>query len=279
LIVFHVLIAHSRFMTRIEEFRGLWTRSLITWPDGRRDVSTQVAWVQGPSLFADLRQPPSLAVQLSAASCRDELTRDDCLALAAQQGFAGLFEVQDDAHEWVRRIDYQPKQAVRDVGRLSWRGCILVEQGVETDYTEHWHRDGAMPPGPAAGLWLHDSEHGISGCLLRVGDWFAYARDRSEAVAGETLAELVGRTDALPRMQRLVDCEISLGRADAEGWRIDRSSLPYKVGAAFGARPAPGGRLAVPDQDEAGKAVSRIWDIAEEEGDVSAILDIISQNF
>ena len=46
-------------MMPVEKLRGLWTRSLIAWPDGKRDVTTQVAWLQGTGLFADLRQPPA----------------------------------------------------------------------------------------------------------------------------------------------------------------------------------------------------------------------------
>ena len=150
-------------MMRANEFRGLWTRSLIAWPDGRRDVSTQVAWLQGISLFADLRQPPDLASRLSTASCCNELTGEDCLALAGQQGFSGKFEARDAAYEWVRRIDYQPPQAARDIGRLFWRDQIMVEEGVETEYTEHWRRDPAVPEAPCAALWLHDEARGVFG--------------------------------------------------------------------------------------------------------------------
>ncbi len=262
-------------MMRANEFRGLWTRSLIAWPDGRRDVSTQVAWLQGISLFADLRQPPDLASRLSTASCCNELTGEDCLALAGQQGFSGKFEARDAAYEWVRRIDYQPQQAARDIGRLFWRDQIMVEEGVETEYTEHWHRDPAVPEAPCAALWLHDEARGVFGCLLRVGDRVAYARGREEPIAGSSLAALVQGADSLRRMRALVDCEVSFGKADAQGWRITRSSLPYKVGAAFSIRPERESRLALSDLDEGGQAIERIWDIAEAEGDGSAIFDVI----
>jgi hypothetical protein len=273
LVVFHVSIVHSLAMIRADEFRGLWTRSLIAWPDGRRDISTQVAWLQGISLFGDLRQPPGLASCLSTATCRDELTRDDCLALAAQQGFSGKFEARDAAYEWVRRIDYQPPQATRDIGRLFWRNQIMVEEGVESEYTEHWHRDPAVPESPCAGLWLHDAARGGFGCLLRVGDRFAYARGREEPIAGGTLAALVQGAESLRQMRALVDCEVSFGKAGAQGWRIMRSSLPYKVGADLGIRLERESRLALSDLDEVGQAIERIWDIAEAEGDSPAILD------
>ena len=260
-------------MMRVEEFRGLWTRSLIAWPDGTRDVTTQVAWLQGVGLFADLRQPPDLASRLSGATCRDELTREDCLALAAQLGFSGRFEARDGAYEWVRRLDYQPSQPERDIGRLFWRDEILVEEGVESAYTEHWHLDKAVLDRPVAGLWLRDAAQGVSGCLLRVGGWFAYVRGRHEAIARDALDRLVRGADSLQRMQMLVDCEISLGRAGAEGWRVVRSSLPYKVGTLLSVRPEAESRVALRDLDETGRAIWRIWEIVEEEGDGSAFLD------
>jgi len=259
------------------EFRGLWSRSLIAWPDGRRDVTTQVAWLQGGDLFADLRQPPDLASRLSAATCRDELTGDDCLALAAQHGFSGTFEARDGAYEWVRRVDYQPLQRVRDIGRLFWRDRILVEEGVESAYTEHWHRDANLQPdAPFAGMWLHDGAQGVAGCLLRVGDWFAYVRGRREAIAGESLESLVKGADGLRRMRELVDCEVSLGRTGMQGWKILHSSLPYKVGTLL-ALPSEvseaEGRVALHDLDETGRAFCRDWEIVEQEGEEAIFFD------
>ena len=41
----------------LETMPGLWRRSLIAWPDGRRDTTSFVNWLQGPGLYLDLRQP------------------------------------------------------------------------------------------------------------------------------------------------------------------------------------------------------------------------------
>jgi hypothetical protein len=278
-------------MQSAQEFPGLWTRSLMAWPDGRRDVSTRVAWLQGLGLFADLRQPPGLCSALSAAACRNALTPEDCLALSRQQGFAGRFEAREAAYEWVRRIDIQPPQATRDIGRLFWRDEVLIEEGVEAEYTEHWHRDFVPGQAELAGMWLFDAERNVSGCMLRVGDWFAYVRGRTPAggaapVAGATLSSLVEGAASLQQMQALVDCEISLGRAaigraaagGAKGWRITRSSLPYKLGTTFFMR-RQADRLLLPDLDDAGQPIERIWEITELEGDSSRVLDTIPQNF
>jgi hypothetical protein len=44
---------------------GLWRRSLIIWPDGRRDETTDVAWLQGERASIDLRQPAGLPGQVT----------------------------------------------------------------------------------------------------------------------------------------------------------------------------------------------------------------------
>jgi hypothetical protein len=264
-------------MRQTEDFRGLWTRSLIAWPDGERDVSTRVNWLQGLSLFADLRQPAQLLSKLSTASCRDDLTAEDCLALSLQQGFSGRFETRDGAYEWVRHIDIQPPRPKRDIGRLFWRDEVLVEEGVETDYTEHWLRDEEVPEPDVAGLWLHNPADDVSGCLLRVGGWFAYARGRIGEIASESLGSLVAGAGSLQRMRSLVDCEISFGQV-APDCRIGRSSLPYKAGTTFGMR-RQGDYLVLPDQKGSGQRIERVWQIVELEGDSSMIFDIIPQNF
>jgi hypothetical protein len=264
-------------MLKAADFLGLWTRSLIVWPDGERDESTRVTWLQGLSLFADLRQPPQLFSKLSAASCRDELTAEDCLALSLQQGFSGRFEARNGAYEWVRHIDIQPPRPNRDIGRLFWRDQVLVEEGVESEYTEHWLRDVEALEPASAGLWLHDPVCNVSGCVLRVGGWFAYARGRIGELAAESLSRLVEGAGSLRRMQALVDCEISFGQTMLD-WRISRSSLPYKCQTAFGMR-RQADRLVLPDLDEAGQRIERVWEIVELEGDGSMIFDSIPQNF
>jgi hypothetical protein len=40
----------------LNDLPGVWRRSLLAWPDGTRDTTTTVLWVQGPTLYADLRQ-------------------------------------------------------------------------------------------------------------------------------------------------------------------------------------------------------------------------------
>ena len=247
-------------------FRGLWTRSIIAWPNGQSDVTTQVNWLQGISLFCDLRQPAGLAQRVSASTCRADLTQEDCFALASQQGFSGHFEPNEAAYEWVRCIDYQPPSAMRDIGRLSWRDDIMVEEGVEANYVEHWHRESIVSDTDCAGLWLYDARSEVFGCLVRVSRRFGYARGRAKPLGKTSLADLVAESQSLQQMQELVDCEISLGEVSENGWRITRSSLPYKVGAAL--KVQLGQQLQVADIDESGDKKTRQWNILKVEGNL-----------
>jgi hypothetical protein len=262
-------------MVEITDLTGLWTRRFIAWPDGRRDETTRVAWLQAASAYADLRQP-AWDIRFAAA-CLNGLTMAECEILATQQGFAGIFEPRGEAFEWVRLIDFQPPQPLRDVGLLFWRDDVLVEEGVEAAYTEHWHRDPAVPRAPCAALHLRDAQDGRWGCLLRAGETFMFARDRLAAVAGATLAEAVAGAATLRAARQLVDFEISLGRIGGESWQITRSSLPFRVGAAFGAasrRDGIGTTGAGPD----GEPKNHAWEVIAGWGDPSALLNINLQN-
>ncbi|HYP64320.1 MAG TPA: hypothetical protein VEQ16_10540, partial [Acidocella sp.] len=72
---------------------GLWRRTLLRTAEGD-DTRTDVFWLQGPSLFVDLRQPPDRP-DFSHVQGLDDLRREDCQWLARQQGFAGIFTQQD----------------------------------------------------------------------------------------------------------------------------------------------------------------------------------------
>ena len=89
----------------IGELHGLWTRSLIAWPDGTRDTTTQVRWLQGHSAYSDLRQPVPIP-DFSHVNGLAALTTEDCLHLATQEGFVGHFTFDGAFFEWARDIDY-----------------------------------------------------------------------------------------------------------------------------------------------------------------------------
>jgi hypothetical protein len=213
---------------------GLWRRVLIAWPNGRRDETTMVHWLQGPSLYADLRQPADRP-GFRAITCLRHLNPEHVAWLARQEGFAGVLRFDGSAFEWQRPIDFQPRSLHADAGRLWFEGALLIEQGRDVAYTEHWQRES--PAGqPCAAARLRDMDTGCAGFVIRVGVTFMIARGRSAALPPHhTLGDLVVGAACLQDAQDIVDCEISLGRVDRSGWLVEHSSLPFKEGW----RPSP----------------------------------------
>src|SRR5271156_3755890 len=110
-------------MLQVGDLKGLWRRSRIAWPDGRRDTTTQVLWLQGLSAFGDLRRPVP-APDFSHARSLNDLSRQDCSWLATQQGFAGYLTIVGRYFEWRRLIDYQPDSLRADAGSLRWEDGV-----------------------------------------------------------------------------------------------------------------------------------------------------------
>jgi len=207
---------------------GLWKRTLLCTP-GLEDTTTRVAWLQGPSLFVDLRQPFDRP-DFTHARALDNLSHEDCLWLARQQGFAGVFAEQDGVFWWHREIDLQPQAAQPDAGTLFWEGKTLVETGHFANYLEHWQRPPNCPATPSCAMRLRRRADGRAAILARAGEVFMVARARAVPLSGQCLADAVAAAP-LALARELVDCEISLG--EAATWRITRSSLPFREGAVF----------------------------------------------
>lgn len=244
---------------------GLWRRSLIERADGSRDITTRVYWLQGPTLYVDLRQPASLPDQAPVGSLQG-LSQQDCLALAQQQGFAGRLQFDGDCFEWQRQIDYQPASAAADAGWLYWESQVLVERGRDEYYIEHWHRDAALAAAPLCAMTLHGVEQ-PDAILLRVGPTFMFARARTTtAPFGKTLAECVAGAGSVQSARALVDCEISLGRIGAGRCVIQASTLPWRVGCDLAVR-VSGATLTTGDTGPDASPRTRHWDIAQAEGD------------
>ena len=237
--------------------QGLWQRLILSVPDAPVDTLTRVDWLQGPSLYVDLRQPAGLAGKVRAR-CLAELGRDEAALLALQEGFAGRLVLAGNEAEWLRQIDFAPS-LLGDRGRLELQGDLLVEQGIEADYVEHWQRAPAGPA-PAAGAAAFVSEgDGREVILVRHGDRFGYARQAARQPApGQTLAQSVAAA-AEGEARELLDCEISLGQVSDAGWTIERSTLPWRVGAMLlGADAAlEAARLTVHDLDPQGRPFER----------------------
>lgn len=149
-------------MPMIAECTGLWRRTLLIESDGSRDTGTSVVWLQGYSLFVDVRGPG--------------------------EGFAGQLDQRLNVFEWNRLVDLQPAE-LPDAGRMSWDGDLLIEHGVHADYTEHWQRE----PGPAEPCWgaLLSAPDDATGVLVRVGERFGWAFQRP-GMAQVSVGEIAG---------------------------------------------------------------------------------------
>jgi len=244
-------------MVCLSELHGLWRRTLIAWPDGRADTATEVYWLQGPRRFADLRIPPGRP-ELGHGTCLRDLDWPMLNFMARQEGFIGHLEMSGGVAHWHRAFDYQPDNGVADRGRLAFDTGILVEQGIETPYVEHWRRKPETAQDVMA-LWLAAGSR--VGCFIAAGSAFIYARGRAEPLPRDTtLSRLLDGATSLDEAQGLFDCEVSFGRSGAEGWRIERSSLPFREGQSLGAELDDDlESFAIDELTHEGVAIKRSW--------------------
>lgn len=248
-------------MVEVKDTLGLWERSLIAWPDGREDRSTFVAWLQGPTLFADLRQPADRP-SFDGVTCLNDLDARHFNWLSRQEGFAGIFVPSEDAFEWRRAVDFQCPSDAADAGYLSFADGVLIERGRDIPYIEHWHHSSPNLS-PHFAIRMRD-EAGLDGFLVRVGEIFMYVRNRGTALPhGGSLSDLV-ETSSPDIARALLDCEISLGRVRDGKWLIGRSSLPFRMGTdlapEFG---GDGNSLNIHDVSSSGDPFARRWTIAD----------------
>jgi hypothetical protein len=262
-----MIATRTKDVTAISEITGLWRRSLISWPDGRSDTTTAVRWMQTPSLFVDLRQPANRP-SFDGVRCLRNLGRAHIEWLALQEGFAG--EIRWDGHyvEWQRQFDFQPKAPLPDAGKLWFDGDVMMEEGRDIPYIEHWHRE-AVSPHPCVGIALRDASTGQPGMLVRAGNLFMYARGRMiDPPPQSDLRQLISSAPARHDMQDLIDCEISFGSIGAEGWQIEHSSLPFKERQLLQPKPVEleGAVLRTHDLGSDGDCMERRWDITRVQG-------------
>ena len=259
------------------ELAGLWRRSLIAWPDGPRDTETWVNWMQGTTSYLDLRQP-AVKPDFQEVHGLRQLNLEQVRWLAEQEGFAGTLHFDGTYYEWRREIDFQPQAIYSDQGKLWYEDGMMVEEGKDIAYIEHWHRE-PIELSPVCALRLQGRADGVRGVLLRVGTLFMYARGRlAEMPVGQHLRDCVASAPSLMAAQDLIDCEISQGAITSTGWIVQRSSLPYREAQNLSPdhfiSPTDGhehGVLVTRDTGPDGRRMLRHWDILDVEGDISAI--------
>ncbi len=150
---------------------GRWERTLLRSADGAVDATSSVTWLQGPSLFVDLRQP----------------------AMGPCTGFAGTLTQAGAVFTWSHEIELTPWGAA-DAGTLEWRDGYLVERGVHDGYLEYWRpecpaaaarQDPVRAPGttvaPCWGLRLA-GPGGQRAILVRAGDDVGWAQGPTAGV-------------------------------------------------------------------------------------------------
>ena len=256
----------------VTNLAGLWRRSLLAWPDGRRDTATWVRWLQGPGLYIDLRQPVGRP-DFSAAAGLDDLDLPQIAWLAGQEGFAGELLFEDGFFEWRREVDFQLTATYSDRGSLCFVDGVMVEEGKDNPYIEHWHRDVERTQ-PVCAVRLEDPTNGCRGFIVRYGDIFMYARGRNtSAPAGMSLIDCVAAAPSAAAARSLIDCEISYGAITTKGWGIEHSSLPFKEGQSLKPR-LPSGRstgISVSDVDRSGQEIERRWAIVDVQGNLRDI--------
>lgn len=251
----------------IETLAGLWRRSLIAWPDGRRDTETWVNWMQGPSFYLDLRQPPGKPDFCGVNSLR-QLDAGQLAWLAAQEGFAGELHFDGTYFEWRREIDFQPQAVYSDQGKLWYEDGMMIEEGKDIPYIEHWNAE-PIDIQPICAMRLAGRGDGRRGFVLRVGSLFMYARARGfEMPAGRSLQDRVADAPSLEAAQDLVNCEISQGAITSAGWIVQRSTLPFREGRRLDPELTTHGpdALITCDTGEDGRPTARHWDILDIQG-------------
>ena len=218
--------------------RGLWKRDWMRFADGSSNTTLRVFYMQGPTLFADLRLLPGQK-RFPAGAALDGLSAANLRALMGRRGFAGHTTVTGNRVTWHRHFDYQQGRGAAvelDIGVCSFQGPRMIEAEPGGAYVEQWQRvyDGA---GRHLALRCEAGPGAPERILVACGDRFMIARDRvSTLPRGSYLADLAGKLDAR-RLAPYLDCELAYGRRNGRGgaWRIGLSTIPAREGThAFG---------------------------------------------
>lgn len=259
-----------RMAPALEILPGLWIRSLIAWPDGRRDTTTQVFWLQGPGFFADLRQPTG-APDFSRVRRLADVSDAQLTWMATQEAFAGDLQFDGDVFEWDRTIDLQPPGERGDRGRLTFEDRVLIERGEHDSYIEHWHR--AREPRTSGAARLLDETDGCIAYLVRVDSLFMYARGRATPAPqnSRTLADAVRIAPTRQAARRLLDFEVALGQIENGEWRIERSSLPFRTGHALDVSTTDRFTISLTDSHFDEGTRRRQWRIVDLRGDLQSV--------
>jgi hypothetical protein len=212
-----------------DHYIGVWKRTLLRAP-AIDDTTSQVHWMQTRSWHADIRVPAGRPVCQGKTS-PGELSREELLGLARQQGFCGTTLVEGDTCRWLRRFDFQPPSGANDVGRMVFDTPDRVfEYGVEADYFEIWER---MPGSGGEPFSVELAADPLT-LLLVTGKYFMTVRPRAGTLPqAENLAAHAAQASDT-HLAQMLDFEIAFGtRSDTDVWRIGLSTLPWREGTVL----------------------------------------------
>jgi hypothetical protein len=219
---------------------GCWRRRYIKFEDGRFDTETRVIWLQTASGAGDIRIAkgrPNLAFRNGFDGC----TRDELLALAEQDCFAGKTVFDSEAKpfptaRWpVGSYDFrfQPVITFPEDGWMEWteNGTCMIERAPSGAYEEDWRLE---PNSQTFAAHLTRDNADGKACLYVAGDHAVFAKNRKTTLpADRTILELASENSADEmRLRDLVDCEFSYARRQKPGgdYIVELSTLPWREG-------------------------------------------------
>ena len=217
---------------------GLWRREEMSTPNGDRDVTTRVLWLQTQRFYVDIRLQADRPVRHDASSF-EAYGEEELLRLAMVQGFAGVLTVTGGVCLWRRELDYQPPAPTPDEARFEIEGDRMTEFGIHADYTEIWRRE----PDSQRRLAAFRRDNGLGGLLVIGGDHFLSIEGRDQPLPpGTDLPSIVrrdlddGRRDLAVARLRM---EISYGRiaGGERPWQVQLSTWPWREGRGLFAGP------------------------------------------
>lgn len=142
-----------------DQLPGVWRRDLIETPE-TEDKDSIVFWVQGKTIYGDLRVEPSGII-----------------------AFSGRLTQSGSVFKWNMDLMSFDQPEFPDAGRLEWKADELWEYGVHQTYTELWRKASSPVSGDFA-RWYKDAL-GVEASHLKIGTFeFAMVGSSSAIVLG-----------------------------------------------------------------------------------------------
>lgn len=216
------------------ELTGLWRREVITTPNGYRDATTRVFWLQTSSWYADIRVQADRPKRKGATGFAD-YNDAELIAMAAVQGFAGELSAAGSVCLWRRDLDYQPPNGSLDEATFAVKDGVMIEDGIHSAYQEIWRQEAPA----AAPLLAYRLAGETKGLLVIAGEHFLEIRDRAVPLPpAESLTAYMTETLGAGNREAAIaalSMRICHGRAAGAARLVTLSSYPWLEGTDLGA--------------------------------------------